>query len=117
MAILTAPLSYRLGMQVLDVDLGAPMSDAAFGQVHRAFLDSGGLLLFPGQAICREQHIAFSRRFGELDAYDAVPLGRHPQLHEILIVANEQVVENQNNDRYLGQNWHSDLASSLRPAG
>lgn len=51
MAILTAPLSYRMGLQVLDVDvdLGAPMSDAAFGQVHRAFLDSGGLLATAGR--------------------------------------------------------------------
>ena len=49
MAILTAPLSYRLGLQVLDVDLGAPMSDAVFGQVHRAFLDSGGLFAAAGR--------------------------------------------------------------------
>ena len=35
--------------QVLDVDLGAPMSDAVFGQVHRAFLDSGGLFAAAGR--------------------------------------------------------------------
>lgn len=111
-----APLSYRLGVEVLDVEIAAPMSDAVFGEIHRAFLDHDGLMLFRDQRISREQHVAFSRRFGELDTHDAVPLDRHPDHHEVLIVANEAVVENQNNDRYVGQTWHSDLASSLRPA-
>ncbi|MDB5942337.1 MAG: TauD/TfdA family dioxygenase [Ramlibacter sp.] len=116
MSIKTAPLSYGLGVEVLDVDLASPMSDAVFGEIRQAFLAHDGLLLLRNQAITREQHIAFSRRFGDLDTHDAVPLDRHPQYHELLMVANEPVVEGLSNGRYIGQQWHSDLAPSLRPA-
>jgi taurine dioxygenase len=72
MALKLRKLSYPLGAEVCDVDVGRPMSEQAFGEIYRAFLDYG-ILLFRDQNISREQHIEFSRRFGELDRHDALP--------------------------------------------
>jgi taurine dioxygenase len=64
----------------------------------------------------REQHIEFSRAFGDLDTHEVVPKDRHPLYHELLIVANKPVVPGQESDKAIGLSWHSDLVSSLRPA-
>ncbi len=117
MSVETIPLSFNLGVEILGVDLSVPLGADVFEAVRRAFLDSNGLLLFRNQNITREQHIAFTRRFGALDTHDAVPLDRHPDYPEILIVANEPVIDGMaSNGRYIGQVWHSDLAPSLAPA-
>jgi taurine dioxygenase len=117
MAIRTRPLSYQLGLEILDVDLARPIDADTFQAIHQAFLDSEGLLLFRNQKVTREQHIAFTRRFGELDLHEAVPLDRHPDHPEVLVVANEPVIDGMKaNGRYIGQVWHSDLAPSLAPA-
>lgn len=49
-----------------------------------------GILLFREQKISREQHIAFSRHFGELDRHDSLPRDRHPDDPELLLVTNIQ---------------------------
>lgn len=116
MTVQLAPLSYGLGAEVLGVDLGSTLSDTVIRAIREAFLAHNGLLLFRNQKITREQHIAFSRRFGDLDPHEAVPLDRHPEYPELLMVANEPVLPGLNNGRYIGQVWHSDLAPSLRPA-
>ena len=88
MALKLRPLSYSLGAEVCDLDISKPISEAAFGEVYRAFLDNG-ILLLRDQQITREQHIEFSRRFGELDRHDSLPRDRHPDYPEILLVTNE----------------------------
>ena len=112
----TAPLSFGIGAEVIGLDLSQPLDIGTVRSVRQAFLDSGGLLLFRGQELTRDRHIAFSRHFGELDTHETVPLDRHPEFHELLVVASEPIIEGQNNDTAVGQTWHSDMASSLRPA-
>ena len=68
MPITLRPLSHALGAETQGVDLGQPLSNSEFDKIHQAFLDHG-ILLFRDQKITREQHIAFSRRFGELDRH------------------------------------------------
>jgi len=87
MTVETRPLSYALGAEMIGVDLNKPLSGADFATIHRAFLDHGVLLL-RGQKISREQHIAFSHRFGELDRHDSLPRDRHPEHPELLMVTN-----------------------------
>ncbi len=79
MALKLRKLSYALGAEVCDVDVARPMSEVAFGEIYHAFLQNG-ILLFRNQDITREQHIEFSRRFGELDRHEALPRDRHPRL-------------------------------------
>lgn len=117
MALSFAPLSYLLGIEVGGVDLSQPLPDEDFAAIRQAFLAHGGLLLLRGQQISREQHIAFSRRFGELDRHDAVPLDRDPEHPELLLVDNRPRDGGAAYGKMIGQEWHSDLAPSLQPAG
>jgi taurine dioxygenase len=109
-------LSYALGAEVCDIDIGRPMSEAQFGEIYRAFLDHG-ILLFRNQGISREQHIEFSRRFGELDRHDSLPRDRHPDYPELLRVTNRPNPDGSPSDsRYTGRQWHSDMSFTLQPA-
>src|SRR5687767_16031427 len=72
MALKLRKLSYALGAEICDIDVGKPMSEQQFGEIYRAFLDNN-ILLFRDHDITREQHIEFSRRFGELDRHHPLP--------------------------------------------
>ena len=110
----TRPLSDALGAEILDVDLARPMDDQTFAAIHRAFLDHA-IILFRDQHITPQQHIDFSRRFGDLavHVFDQFLLPGHP---EILQVTNKR-----KNGEYIGladagKYWHSDLAYMKRPS-
>lgn len=62
------PLAPALGAEILGVDLNAPMSDATFAAIYRAFLEYK-LLLFRGQELGPHEHVAFARRFGPVDVH------------------------------------------------
>jgi len=116
MTIELRPLSYSLGAEVRGLDLANPCSDADWRSVHSAFLEHG-VLLFRGQKITREQHIAFSRRFGELDGHASLPLDRDGTHPELLMVTNDARQDGSpSNSRYTGQMWHSDMSFTLAPA-
>jgi taurine dioxygenase len=109
-------LSHALGAEVCDIDVSRPMSEACFGEIYHAFLQYG-ILLFRNQDITREQHIDFSRRFGELDRHDALPRDRHPDHPEILLVTNEPKPDGSPSDsRYTGRQWHSDMSFTPVPS-
>lgn len=116
MALKLRKLSYALGAEVCDFDLSEPMSEAAFGDIYKAFLDHG-ILLFRNQDITREQHIEFSRHFGELDKHDSLPQDRHPKYPELLLVTNEPNADGTpSNSRYTGRQWHTDMSFTPIPA-
>lgn len=116
MAIELGPLSYALGAEVRGADLAKPLGAHDWRAVHGAFLEHG-VLLFRGQRITREQHIAFSRRFGELDRHESLPMDRDPEHPELLRVTNDPQPDGKpSNSRYTGQMWHSDLSFTLAPA-
>ena len=109
-------LSYPLGVEVCGIDVAAPMSESQFGQIYQAFLDHC-VLLFRGQDITREQHIAFSSRFGALDPHDAFPSDRHPDYPRLMVVTNEAQADGSPSvSRYAGRRWHTDMSQTLRPA-
>ncbi|MFN7754192.1 MAG: TauD/TfdA dioxygenase family protein [Pseudomonadota bacterium] len=116
MGIRIRKLSYALGAQIEGLDLTRPIGESEFGEVHRAFLEHGVLLL-RGQRVDREQHIAFSRHFGELDRHDSLPRDRDPDHPELLMVTNRERTDGQpSNSRYTGQLWHSDMSFTLVPS-
>ena len=103
MPISTRPLSHALGAEIVGVDVGQPLSNADFDLIHRTFLERG-ILLFRDQKITREQHIAFSRRFGELDKHESLPRDRHPEYPELLLVTNIPKPNGKPSDsKYTGQ--------------
>jgi taurine dioxygenase len=116
MSLKLRKLSYGLGAEICDIDVAAPMSESAFGEIPRAFLDHG-ILLFRDQNITREQHLAFSRRFGELDRHDAFPSDRHPTIPELMLVTNEPQPDGTPSvSRYTGRRWHTDMSHTLEPS-
>ena len=70
MAVKLRLLSYALGAEVCDVDVSRNMSEQAFGESTAHFSSMESAAAQPDAP--REQHIEFSRRFGELDRHDAL---------------------------------------------
>ncbi len=95
-----------LGAEIRGVDLSRPMSDSTFADIHRAFLDNE-IIYFRGQPLSDDDHIRFSRRFGELRRLNLDDVDkRHP---EIFIISN---IRNDKGD-YIGSYdagifWHTD---------
>ena len=109
-------LSHALGAEVCDVDITQPLGEAQFGEIYRAFLDNG-ILLLRGQRCTREHHIEFSRRFGELDNHDALPRDRNADYHELLMVTNAPNADGTPGEgRYTGRQWHSDMSFTQHPS-
>jgi taurine dioxygenase len=96
-------------------DLSEPMSDSAFAEIETAFHDNI-IAFFRGQKLTDEQHITFSRRFGELEVHIVKKylLADHP---EILLVSN---IKNEAGEHIgladAGFTWHSDVSYRRFPS-
>ncbi|MBS1825636.1 MAG: TauD/TfdA family dioxygenase [Acidobacteria bacterium] len=103
-----------LGAEVTGLDLAHPIDDATFRQIEDLFHDRG-VVAFRNQQLTPEQHIAFSRRLGNLEIHVATQylMPGHP---EILVVSN--IVEDGRNIGLAdaGQYWHSDLSYIANPS-
>lgn len=111
------PLSDVIAAEIQGVDLSQPISDAAFAEIHAAWL--GHLvLLFRNQDLTDPQMIAFSRRFGDLDL---APIPGHGRafvegMPEMFVISN--VVEDGRPIGSLGDGeclWHTDMAYTEAP--
>ena len=103
-----------LGAEIRGLDLSALPDSETLGTIESVVHDRG-VVVFRGQQLTEEQHIAFSRCFGTLEIHVAQPYLKpgHP---EILVLSN--VVEN---GRHIGvpeggQYWHSDLSYVVNPS-
>lgn len=114
MSLQVRPLSYALGAEITGVDIRKPLDDTTFKDVHDAFLEYS-VLLFRGQALTRDQHVAFSRHFGDVDNNDASPRIRDPEYHELQLIINKPQPDAKPTV-FAGQVWHSDQSYSCRPA-
>jgi len=66
------PLTCTIGAEISNVNLGdASRDDALFGEI-RALLHQYKVLFFRDQDITRAEHVAFARRFGELEDHPVV---------------------------------------------
>ncbi|WP_206996876.1 TauD/TfdA dioxygenase family protein [Trinickia mobilis] len=115
MPVTVKPLAPNIGAEIEGLDLAAPIADEDFEIVRRAFCDHA-VIVIRGSRFDDDDHIRFSRRFGELkklkvEAY----LGqRRP---EIFVVSNIK-----ENDQYIGAHdagmfWHSDGPFLKQPHG
>jgi taurine dioxygenase len=108
------PFDAPVGAEIVGLDISRPIDDADFARIHRAHLDHH-VLVFRDQRVSPDAHIAFSRRFGELEIHvlHQFQLPRHP---EILIVSN--ILENGEPIGLgdAGVYWHSDISYKPRPS-
>jgi len=95
------------GAEVLGVDLN-DLSDADMAALRRAYADNG-VIFFRDQALTEDQHIAFARRWGEIDVNRFFPhIDGYP---EIAKVSKER--EQKTN---IGGGWHTDHSYDQVPA-
>jgi len=62
------PLTPRLGAEVRGVDLARDLDDATFDAIYAAFLEHK-VLLFDADDLPPARHVAFARRFGEVQVH------------------------------------------------
>ncbi|MEE2699645.1 MAG: TauD/TfdA family dioxygenase [Pseudomonadota bacterium] len=116
-------ISPVLGIKITDVDLSKPISKEIISDIRNAWLDAGGLVVFPGQTLTTAEHISFSRKFGPLyGSKGEIPLQKtvsryiHPDYPEIYRVSN-QIKDGLPRGRAgAGNYWHSDLSFKPTPA-
>jgi taurine dioxygenase len=109
------PVGYALGAKVTGVDLSKPLEAGVVEQIKSAWTRHQ-VLVFPGQQLDPQSLIAFTRHFGELDNYDSQPFNRLPGYDEVMLLSNKRVNGKLPAGAYNGQNWHTDLSYTLRPA-
>jgi taurine dioxygenase len=103
-----------LGAEI-DLDLSRPIDEATFRELERIFHDNI-VVFFRGQTLSNEQHIGFSRRFGELEVH-IVKKYLLPGYPEILRVSN---IKNEAGEHIgladAGFTWHSDVSYRKNPS-
>src|SRR6201987_3440451 len=95
-----------LGAEITGVDLSRPLSDEVVGEIRQALLDHQ-VIFFHAQHLTPEQHLAFGRRFGELQIHDFVEPAEEDR--HILEVRKEPY-----ETRNFGGGWDTDV-SYLEP--
>ena len=117
MSLTVAPLDSCLGARVTGVDLREPMSDAALAELTDAWV-AHKVLVLPDQNITDEQHVAFARRFGELEEHHQkiIKDSSLPQIFKVSNVDENNQVRPPASDvmtqLLLTKMWHTD--SSFR---
>ena len=103
-----------LGAEIV-FDLSRAIDDRTFDEIERLFHDNI-IVFFRDQRLSNEQHIDFSRRFGELEIH-IVNRYLLPGYPEILLVSN---IKNEAGEHIgladAGFTWHTDTSYRKRPS-
>ncbi|MEO1965033.1 TauD/TfdA family dioxygenase, partial [Hyphomonas sp.] len=99
-------LSPNIGAELIGADLRNP-TDVLVSEVRAALLRYQ-VVFFRDQDITRQQHIAFARKFGELEIHPATPLEQPDR--EVLRIAHGP------NSRGIENSWHSDVTWREAPS-
>jgi taurine dioxygenase len=106
-----------IGAEVRGIDLNRPIDDATYEALSAAWMKHL-LLIFPEQSISDEAHIAFGRRFGDLEIHPSLA-HRSSRNKEIYRVSNVDESGNiippkETSWQYLSQSWRWHTDSSFR---
>jgi taurine dioxygenase len=97
------------------LDLSQPLRSEDIQAIKKAWTEHL-VLVFPMQDLRPETLIEFTRNFGELDNYESQPFNRHPGYDEVMLLSNKPVGGKLPPGANNGQNWHTDLSYTVRPA-
>ncbi len=103
-----------LGAEISGVDLSTDLDDDTVAGIKKAFVDHS-VIAFRGQNLTPDQHVAFSRRFGELQVHvfkDHLLEG-HPEIYSLSNIVENGKPRGRAN---AGQYWHSDLTYEECPS-
>lgn len=107
-------ISPTIGAVVSGVDLAEPLANETFNALYDAF-NEHSVLRLPNQTLSVAQHVAFSRRFGELEQHVLKEdlLDGHP---EIYILSNKVKDGKRVGRAKAGWYWHTDLSYQTNPS-
>jgi len=105
-ALTISKMTPSIGAEVMGVDLRRPLDTPVLAEIRSALLDHL-VLVFRGQFLDPDQHVAFARQFGEMH-YSAVPTahGGPPEIN----VLDMTTPKGNGSDR-----WHSDSPFLAEP--
>ena len=120
MAVVVTPRHPALGAAVRGIDMRRPLDVETIQAVRNAWTDHL-VLVFPDQCISDQEHVAFTRHFGEPEIFHQTSLNlRSDRVREIFLVSNvdEQgrlMRPSEPSQKQLSSSrqWHTD--SSYRP--
>ncbi|MDH3474038.1 MAG: TauD/TfdA family dioxygenase [Rhodospirillales bacterium] len=102
------PVSGALGAEVHGLDIAGEIGAAQFAELRRAY-DEFGVIFFRDQTLTPEQHIAFARRWGEINVNRFFqPVEGYPMIAEV-----RKEPEHKEN---IGGGWHTDHSYDAVPA-
>ena len=100
------PLTAALGAEIHGIELSA-LDDGALAELRKLWLDYK-VLFFRDQHLTIEEHVAFGRRFGELELHPFAPdLPEHPEIVHIASTPDRP---------YAANVWHSDVTWRKAPS-
>ncbi|HET6605190.1 MAG TPA: TauD/TfdA family dioxygenase [Rhodopila sp.] len=102
-----APIAGALGAEIGGVDVAQDLDDAVIREIRQALLDYG-VIFFRGQKLERDQHKAFTRRFGEIFI--------HPNYNGVS--ADPEIVDirrEPGDKKIVGEDWHTDTTMVKEP--
>lgn len=106
-AIAVEPLSPTIGAEISGIQMSKPLDVKSTAIVRQALLD-WKVIFFRDQDVSTDEHIEFSRHFGELEVH---PFGQNKQGYpEVLVLENGP-----NKKSYINV-WHSDVTWRLEPS-
>jgi taurine dioxygenase len=107
-----SPLTTRIGAEIDGIDLGGDLSDEDIAEIRRALL-TWKVIFFRDQDISEEQHIAFARRFGDLEIHPVTPKDQpNPEIFHL-----RPVKWSGSEGRRSGADlWHSDVTWRETPS-
>ncbi len=108
-SIQVEPLTCTIGAELSNIHLGAAAEDDQMIAEVRSLLLKHRVLFFRDQDVTRAQHVAFARRFGELEDHPVV--GSHPDhpgLVQIYKTPDSPPERNENS-------WHTDATWREQP--
>jgi taurine dioxygenase len=105
--VATRPIGKHVGIEFEGVDL-TNLDDQMLADMRQALADHG-MVFVRDQQLTPEQHIAFARRWGEIDINKYFPAnGGYPEIAEVRKAENQQT--------NIGGGWHTDHSYDQVPA-
>ena len=97
-----------LGAKIVGIDLAKTIDDEVIADIRQALLDHQ-VIFFHDQHLTPQQHLAFGRRFGDLNVHEFVGgMADYPEIIEVRKEAHET--------KNFGGSWHSDVSYLEAPA-
>ena len=105
--ITVRPLSPTIGAEIGGIDLSEALEAETFAEIERAHLDYKALF-FRDQDITTDAHLAFARRFGDLEDHPFLPAKEG--YGKVVRFAKDKDVKGAENV------WHSDVSWRVKPS-